>query len=879
VNPTSIEAAWASLAAGATLLTAQARLARELRRAYDERQQQAGGRAWEAPVIVPLSAWLEQVWREHGDRVLLNPAQERWLWDEAVRGPAGPAGPGRMDTALLDVEATAAAAAAAWELAHAWALPWNDAAWGQNQETAAFHHWVELVRERCRRGGWITAAELPQAVAGLLRGGEASIAKTVWMAGFDEVAPPRQRELMEAMAAAGMALNRWPQPERRGSLMQACQAPDAAQEMAAAARWAHQLWMADPSQSIAMVAPGLDGIRDLAAHAFAAEFHPERAPWAAAPPAFHLSLGRPLTAWPVAAAALELLEWALTPAGAWLDPARAAAIVSSPFLAGAEQEAGPRARLRPTWARQGRSQIAAEALGGAETARFCPGLARALAAGRDALRGPGTAPLASWTQRFAASLAAMGWPGERGLSSAEHQACEVWQQALTGCASLDAVNARGPVTADAALRNLRAVAAGRLFQPEQAGGGVQIMGWLEAAGLEFDHLWITGLDDTAVPAPAAPHPFLPRRWQAELGLPHATPAQTSDFAQRQLDRLRRSADAIAISYAANDGERPLQPSPLLPWEPIAWTPVEHPMENRDARRQAADIAALDDTHAPPATGADAEGGTGIFKEQAACPFRAFVHRRLHAEAADAPPAGLTHTTRGTLLHAVLQRVFEQLGSQARLLAMSADERRGLAAQAAAAVTGAEPLLHARPGLADAEMHRLTDLVTAWLEVELTRPAFHVEALEHERQLDWGGLKLKLRLDRIDQLDGGGRVLLDYKSGKVSPGLWDMPRPEEPQLPVYAVTDAARDSIGGIAFVQLRFGDVALKKADCTPGLLPAWEQALLDLAAAYLAGGAEIDPKVRRETCKHCDLPMLCRIGEWEMDHAPAEFMEVGDDA
>ncbi|HVB39265.1 MAG TPA: hypothetical protein VNE83_00040, partial [Terriglobales bacterium] len=555
MSPITPEAAWASLAAGATLLTAQARLARELRRAYDKRQKRAGARAWEAPAIVPLSVWLEQVWREHGDRVLLNPAQEQWLWEEAIRGPAGPGGMDRMDTALLDVEATAAAAAAAWELAQAWALPWNDPAWEQNQETAAFHHWVELVRERCRRGVWITAAELPQAVAALLQGGEVSIAKTVWMAGFDEVALPRQRELMEAMAAAGTALDRWPQPERRGSLTHAHPAPDTAQEMAAAARWAHQLWMADPSQSIAVVAPGLDGIRVLATHAFAAEFHPERAPWAAVPPVFHLSLGRPLTTWPVVAAALELLEWALTPAGAWLAPACAAAIVSSPFLAGAEREAGPRARLRSTWACQGRSQIAAGTLGGAETARSCPELARALGAGRAALRGAGAAPWASWMQRFAAALAAMGWPGERGLSSAEHQACEAWQQALNGCASLAVV--RTSVEAAAALRRLRAIAAGRLFQPEQAGGGVQIMGWLEAAGLEFDHLWIAGLDDTAVPAPAAPHPFLPRRWQAELGLPRATPAQASDFAQRQLDRLRRSADAIAISYAANDGERPL----------------------------------------------------------------------------------------------------------------------------------------------------------------------------------------------------------------------------------------------------------------------------------------------------------------------------------
>ena len=55
---------------------------------------------------------------------------------------------------------------------------------------------------------------------------------------------------------------------------------------------------------------------------------------------------------------------------------------------------------------------------------------------------------------------------------------------------------------------LRRQAAEYRFQVEDEGAPVQVMGMLEAAGLRFDHLWIMGLDDEALPAPANPNPFL-----------------------------------------------------------------------------------------------------------------------------------------------------------------------------------------------------------------------------------------------------------------------------------------------------------------------------------------------------------------------------------
>ncbi len=43
----------------------------------------------------------------------------------------------------------------------------------------------------------------------------------------------------------------------------------------------------------------------------------------------------------------------------------------------------------------------------------------------------------------------------------------------------------------------------------------------------------------------------------------------------------------------------------------------------------------------------------------------------------------------------------------------------------------------------------------------------------------------LRLDRIDRLNDGTFLVIDYKSGDVSPKSWDLPRPDDVQLPLYA----------------------------------------------------------------------------------------------
>ena len=87
------------------------------------------------------------------------------------------------------------------------------------------------------------------------------------------------------------------------------------------------------------------------------------------------------------------------------------------------------------------------------------------------------------------------------------------------------------------------------------------MGLLEASGLRFDHLWIMGLHDDALPAPPSPNPFLPVSLQREFQLPHSSAARELEFGGKLIDRLLASAPDVVVSYPETEGDRALAPSP------------------------------------------------------------------------------------------------------------------------------------------------------------------------------------------------------------------------------------------------------------------------------------------------------------------------------
>jgi probable DNA repair protein len=868
------------LEAGATVVTATRRLTRFLDAEYAAWQQGRGRHSWLSPDILPFEPWLVRLWEAgsiaSGDpEACLGEAQERAVWERVIA--ASPEADG-----LLQVSATARAAAEAWHLLGQWGLSLAAVRSHGGREAEVFCAWGEAFLTVCRDHRWRDRSRLGWALrerfAALGRG---LPSRVIW-AGFDELTPV-QRALGAALDDLGIGVVELAVPDPGGEAV-AIALPDAQAEIEAAARWARARLEARPTARIGIVVFDLGGLRATVERIFDAILHP-----GGLSPGrlFNLSLGGSLDHEPVIATALTVLDLA---AGR-LPTHVLGDLLRTPFIAGGDREIWARAELDRRLRSLGEPELGltgeASVLDWAAVDwSACPALRASLARlrrlceGSAARQGP-----AAWVRRVSDWLAALGWPGERPLDSREYQAVEQWRGLLSAYAALE--QQLGPEDLAGAREHIRRLAAETLFQPESAETPIQILGLLEAGGLAFDHLWLAGLSDAAWPPSPRPDPFIPRSLQRQHGMPHATAERELGFARRVTGRLLRAAPEVVCSFPLREADSERQISPLL--APLArvglgdlpQSPVPH---YADLIQHSGQWERFDDPAGPalPSEGAGRRP-TSLFRDQAACPFRAFARHRLEVARLEQPRPGLSPAERGTLVHGALERVWGELGDHATLLRQSAGARRALAERAAEGALVAcrrrRPLtLSGR--LAALERERLVALIEEWLAVEIARPPFEVVAREAALADRIGGLSLRGRVDRIDRLPDGSLALIDYKTGQASPNAWSSARPDAPQLPLYAV--ARGKEVGAVAFARLRRGDMGFaglaRSSDLLPGVtdphrspytdldwsdqLTEWRAVLEALAHQFLAGDARVDPKHGRRTCQECDLAPLCRVFE-----------------
>jgi probable DNA repair protein len=347
-----------------------------------------------------------------------------------------------------------------------------------------------------------------------------------------------------------------------------------------------------------------------------------------------------------------------------------------------------------------------------------------------------------------------------------------------------------------------------------------------------------------------------------------------------------------VSWPEHDGDRSLDPSPLI-------LAVEPGIPGMSALRlwvrsvyEARVVEHFTDDDGPVLdAGTEVRGGAALFKDQAACPFRAFAHHRLGARSLDAADLGLDAMERGSLVHRVLELIWQALGTQQQLLSLPTPAVDALIHRAVDEALA--PAVARRPQtfterFTSVERGRLRGLVREWLDVERGRPPFAVVACEQSRNFRVGGIDGQLRVDRLDRLDDGRLVVIDYKTGNVPARPWDGGRPEEPQLPLYAITGA--DAVAAVAFARLRAGASGFKGMAAAADMLPEvkavadwgqlqtdWRRTLIALAAEFERGHAAVAPRDGEQTCRTCDLHSFCRVHELAAAAEAAEDDDNGD--
>lgn len=877
------------------------RLAQHLQDAYAHWQAQRGVSAWASPAILTADAFLHDLAERERLRLRgagsalptpLGQAESDLLWRLAVSENRGAAN-------LLREADAAQLAADAWRLCQDYGIVLPLA--GGSADVERFNEWAQLYRARCERLQRLDAGVYRSVLLDLLRAGRLMRPATVVLAGFDD-AMPWQRRLFATLEEAGAELLRLREDDARGRV-RAGVAGGGEQELRAAAQWVCDIARERPQARIGIIVPDLGARRADVLRVFDQTLCPsiDGLAGGSGERPYNLTLGDGLSQVGLVQCALSLLRLCVE----GLELSEAGALMCAPYWGGAAPERLLRADLDRVLRDEGHLRV------------DLPVLRRL--AWRDAdlqsrlqhlaeLRGTrANADTGEWAERFSAWLDAAGWPGPRPLDSGEYQAMQAWRELLRELGGVAGV--LGPVAASAALAQLQRLAQQRVFQPQTPPVNIHVLGALEAQGLDFDALWVLGLDDERWPPAGRPNPFIPFELQRRLGLPHASTAQELAWAERITTRWRCAAAEVVFSWPATAEDRPLSPSPLIHPEAAtaetlavdAIAPVWHDARagGREQRLADAYAPAADDERPVP-------GGARLLGDQARCPFRAFATHRLGAGTLHVPGYGPSYIDRGQLVHRALEALWRDWRDQSALLAL--DEAALDARVAEVVETELDRLSQDAPqrlpaGLRRLESERLCRLLREWIALERRRPPFLVELIEgrapeqigdadrDDQVVRFGGLLLRLRPDRVDRLADGQRLVLDYKTGARKPLPWHDGRPEEPQLLLYGLS---RQDVAGVAYARLTVGGIGFDgiaaDADLAPGLkrydeyretreasdwtalMGRWRGELETLAGEVRRGLASVTPKHPRQSCRDCHLHAACRIHELQ----PVSFEDEG---
>ncbi|ARN75868.1 PD-(D/E)XK nuclease family protein [Oceanicoccus sagamiensis] len=916
---------WQPLAAGQLILTPNQRLASRIRTAYAIACGQINAPVVDAPAVYSISQWIDRCWQQLLGRAdplaltvkPLTATQEHALWEQIVAGS-------NLGAALLRPSATAQQAASAYRTLIDWRQDLSQADLREqltaDEDAAVLLQWVDQFEQRCENHHWLPSAKITERVIQAFTQGVLAQEERILAIGFEDITPLHQH----LMKSAGGYTEYSPLSEAASVNVVECDSSQ--QELLAAAVWAKHILKNTPQARVAIVIPDLaqqrQAVHRVLLEVFDPAYNQPLDELGAASPRrnmpFNFSAGYPLIEAPIISASINALSLAfqtvdidtlqtLCQSSFYAQDVNDEELFSRLILAVREERmfelSVARFRQLAEKISIAYQQHEAEQQGIApeqiEPWPFVTKLQAIAELSRSHNLGQSRSAL-QWRETFEQVVDLLGWPGQRRLDSTEYQQVSQWQQILTEFSSLNFVT--GAMSYSEAVTALRSILSRHIFQPQSADSSLQILGTLEAAGLQFSHLWLQSMSEKVWPPAPSPNPLLPFALQRQEGMPHASAERELRFARNLSQRFLASAQHIVVSSPAVIDDNPASVSSLFDAYPrsslerVLGRSLDALVPLSEIRRRHFESQALEGFDAGLApvlsAGEKVRGGSSLFASQSACPFRAFATHRLALRALPQPELGLNAADRGSILHRALELIWQKLKNQQALLDLSDDQLKQLCQETSRYTLNefSQKLSH-RLGERNQqlEQQRLQPLLLAWLGIEKKRADFTVTATEARQVFHVKDLTLETRIDRVDTLEDGSSVIIDYKTGNTAINKWWGDRPDEPQLPLYSMlADNGGDTVGGIAFAQIRADGSAIKGvgAEDSPEaalqwkekyktdagvmgwsqLKQHWQKILSALAEDFMAGKATVDPKAPAKTCQYCDLSSTCRINHQQVE-------------
>jgi len=857
-----------ALGDGITVITATQRLARHL---INETAQYRSPVS-RFPNILSLDAWVRQVWRQNAEtadtsRRLLVGSEVDALWREVISKYESQ----NSAFSLLQPEAAAALAARCRSALKEYCIPMASeqvrAAFNSESDTACFLRWLDRVDIRLKQEGWVLPEDIPE----LIVKEAAEKLHEAWFLSEEAPAPSIERAL-----SSRFLVTRWVHSEaiERGVSTTAFSTREV--EIAAAANWG--LRQHESGTNSAIILADYQRDRPLLEHELRALFGSSDQVFTDLPVNF--SRGIELAKVPMFRDALLLLRLMVQD----LSRSDVTALLRSPFFGWPDSDqndkGGTIAYLFNSKRRLFELRHVLEALGKvAPSGAMNSALSKARVDRLSSVR----LPAPEWREQVLSLLQTAGWPSASGLDSVEYQQLELVDGVF------DEIEANSldtePYSLALFLTRFRSVLSEKLFQPKTEVGRLQVMALGDTTGLSFDAVRLVGATSESLPANPGSLSFIP--WQ--ICRAHKISKLTEEahylLASRLIGQLSVSGKVSCTYHRVADGT-PKLPSRLCYVDTEGKTPAQtDSQESAGTPLEWIDEPAGLTTRLPN----QQSGGVSLLEQQASCPLKAHLSHKLGIRPLEDEADGLTSGERGGVLHEALKHLFTSLTSSDQIKAINAvagAERIEKAADDA--VRGLKASVRERVGLPalDLERQRLQTILAAWLEVEKSRDTDFTIELK-ETPLEWGceGLSLSLKVDRVDLLSTGQRIVIDYKSSAAQAVTdWSRSPVKSPQLPCYSqvIANVETIAIGQVSVTEpgyLTLGaDIGFRDADKESkkamdrtgitGLADLKEQWLTDLTALVRAFvGGSVTPTPSPSSCRYCHYTAICRAhvaSDWD---------------
>jgi len=824
-SSSEVKYSWLShaIAANTDIVTASRRLARDLAGTYDEQQLAAGNKAWLTPRIWFWQDWLARQLTASAEPAAvpgyLDSFASTVLWERCLKR--------RMPDGLLSLGGIVRQAGQAWQRISDWNISSAElSAAAGNLDEKLFAAAAVEYQQFLDEGNWVDGAGMAALVANLVEQSSCAGPSTLVLAGFDRLNPGVER-VVSALREQGTEVVVRPAPAK-ATTVKVVDFDQEAAELRAAGAWAREALRKNAQAKVGIVCTGLEShaaevtrlVREGLAPGWQYGSSHHRA-------AANVSYGRRLSEYPAVAIALLVLRWTCHGLSSReLSVLLRSRCIASDSLAGRSRlELGLRNYPDREWTAENVLQIFATNDTSAGDQSFIDLVKNVASLSRSGME-KGTP--ADCVRQIDQLLTSIHWPGEASLNSQEFQLVNRWRELLNEFARVESVAARLDLTE--AIQRVAALASDTIWQPETEPGVVQVMGELEAAGMEFDHLWVTGLDASQWPSNSRPSPFISRSLQQTHGMPDATPGDTLQFSKQVLTRLTGAAGHCVLSWSRNKGDSELTASTLL--DGVNAKPCSGQTDPgwyaMTITGTGATVTESDDDMLPVGVDERVRGGAYTVQRQFEEPFSAFVFGRLGVRPPEPFSTGLSPGVRGNIIHNALHNLLSAKPARDELAQWSGEERSrriGSAIDTALAqhTRHADAIISRLIGL---ERGRLLSMLGHFLDAEARRDQFSVADVEKNMDYERYGVRLGLRIDRIDQLGDGRQLVVDYKTGKPKHFLNKDGDLTDLQLTVYA--DALGGEIGGMVFINIDSREISYKGAGggWAESDQPGWEQKL-----------------------------------------------------